>query len=133
MSKVIKLRSAIVAVLRSVHPRVYYQRAPDGAAYPYLVYELPNSNDQGDMEQFVLDVDAWDRPAVQGDSGPIEQLMAAVDAALDKRVVTVDGLPMVIYRDTRLPLDDDDARLLRRKYVYEVRTFQKRRGYHGDE
>ena len=131
MSKVIKLRSTIVAALRAVHPRVYYQRAPDGAPYPYLVYELPNSNDQGDLEQFVLDVDGWDRPAVQGDSTQLEQLMAAVDEALDRRVVTVDGTPMVIYRETRLPLEDDDVRLLRRKYVYQVRVFEKVRGYHN--
>lgn len=131
MSKVTKLRSAIVTILRAVHPRTYYQRAPDNAVYPYLVYELPNSADQGDTEQFVLDVDGWDRPAVQGDSTQLEQLMAAVDEALDRRVVTVDGTPMVIYRETRLPLEDDDVRLLRRKYVYQVRVFEKVRGYHN--
>lgn len=131
MSKVLRLRSAIVAILRAVHLRVYYQRAPDNAVYPYLVYELSNSVDQGDTEQFVLDVDGWDRPAVQGDSMQLEQLMDTVDEALDRRVVTVDGTPVVIYRETRLPLEDDDVRLLRRKYVYQIRVFEKARGYHG--
>lgn len=130
MKKTIKLRTAIVNALKSVHPRVYYEHAPESAQYPYLVYNLPNSNDRGDLEQFVLDVDGWDTP-VDLDTTPLETLMANVDQVLDHRVITVDDLSVVIYRDRRLTLDDDDKRIRRRKNIYEVRVITERRRYHG--
>jgi len=54
----------INTMLKSIHPRIYYRSAPDTAAFPYLVYDLPNSTDDGTLEQFILDVDAWDSTTV---------------------------------------------------------------------
>jgi len=129
-AKVVEIRKVLAAILRTVNPRVYYESAPEGAAYPYLVYNLPNSIDRGSMEVFVLDVDAWDVPE-HNDTVAIEILMDIVDRTLHKRVVNADGLPLVIYRDRRFPVSDDDKRIVRRKAVYEVRVFERRRDYHG--
>lgn len=148
MSKVREIRTAITAALRTVHPRVYYERAPDRAAFPYLVFVLNAVNDRN-LERYILDVDGWDAPT-DGSTLALEQLMNEVDYALHKRVVRVrpvgsfvlpfhyvepdprDGLSFVIYRDRRLTLHDDDVRIRRRKYIYEMRTFERRRrDYHG--
>lgn len=125
MVKTLELRTAIAGALSAVHPRVYFQAAPDGAAYPYLVYDLPNSLDDGTLEQFVVDVDGWDAPT-GGDTTALETLMDGVDKALHRLTVVVDDeLSMAFYRDNRLALIDDDPRIRRRKYVYEARTFER--------
>ena len=125
MIKVIEIREIIQTALNSVHPRVYYQTAPDTAAFPYLVYDLPNSTDDGTLEQFVLDVDAWD--STNGDTTIVEILIDSADKSLHRKTITVDEvLAVTFYRENRLTLTDDDPNIKRRKYTYEVRTFERR-------
>jgi hypothetical protein len=120
MSKIIELRKSIHSLLKSVHARVYFQNAPDNATYPYLVYDLPNSIDDGLMERFVLEVDGWDQSK---DTTTIETLMSNMDAEMHRKVVVVNGIAMIFYRENRLSLIDDDPRIRRRKYVYQIRTY----------
>lgn len=121
MSKVIELRKVISSYLKSKHLRVYFEAAPENAIYPYLVYDLPNSSDDGSMEQFVLDVDGWDAPA-NLDTTALETMMDTVDTGLHRKTVSISGLAMTFYRENRLTLTDEDVRIRRRKYVYQVRT-----------
>ncbi|MCI3922490.1 DUF3168 domain-containing protein [Paenibacillus sp. TRM 82003] len=94
--------------------------ATDDAQYPYIVYDLPNSVDDGTLENFDLDVDGW---SISDDTNVIEDLMSKVDAALHRKSVVVGDLALTIYRENRLTLTDDDRRIKRRKYVYQVRTY----------
>jgi hypothetical protein len=122
LMKVIEIRKAIQSLLKTIHPRVYFEVADNKAAYPYLVYDLPNSIDDGTMENFVLEVDGWDQPT-DGDTTALETLMSTADDVLHKAVIRPPGIALIIYRDNRLSLRDDDERLRRRKYRYQVRTF----------
>ena len=125
MIKVIELRKIINTVLKSIHPRIYYRSAPETAVFPYLVYDLPNSTDDGTLEQFVLDVDAWDTSS--GDTTGLETLIDSADKSLHRKTITVDdNLAVTFYRETRLTLTDDDPNIKRRKYIYQVRTFERR-------
>ena len=125
MIKVIEIREIINTALKSIHPRVYYRSAPDTAVFPYLVYDLPNSTDDGTLEQFVLDVDAWD--STNGNTTILETLIDSADKSLHRKTITVDdNLAVTFYRENRLTLTDDDPNIKRRKYTYEVRTFERR-------
>ena len=125
MIKVIEIREIIQTALKSVHSRVYYRSAPDTAVFPYLVYDLPNSTDDGTLEQFVLDVDAWD--STNGDTTGLETLIDNADKSLHRKTIIVGGdLAVTFYRESRLTLTDDDPNIKRRKYTYEVRTFERR-------
>lgn len=126
--KVLEIRKAVQTALKAVHPQVWYERAPDAAQFPYLVFLLENAIDEPGLERFVLDVDGWDAPA-DGSTVMLEQLMEAVDQALHKRVVIADGVAFVIYRDRRFPVDDNDERIRRRKAIFELRSFEEQRGY----
>lgn len=124
MNKMLELRKAIATALMSAHPRVFYEAATEQAEFPYLVYDLTNSIDDGTLEQFVLDVDGWDRPA-GGDTTSLETMMDAADKAIHRMVVTVDDeMAFIFYRDNRLTLDDDDPRIRRRKWIYQIRSFE---------
>lgn len=124
MIKTIELRKFIYSLLKSAHSRVYFQHAPDTASTPYLVYDLPDSSDDGSTEIFFLDIDGWDVPA-DGSSTALETMMGAVDAALHRKTMIVSGqISATFYRESRLAIPDDDPRVLRRRYTYQIRTHE---------
>ena len=123
--KIIKLRTALTPILKEVHPKVYYEKVSSKATFPYIVFNFPNSTDDGSLEQFVLDVDAWDDPE-DGDTTILETLISNIDQILNRRTISIGNIRATIYRDNRLVLEDDDPRIRRRKYIYQVRTYEKR-------
>ena len=123
MIKFLEIRIAIQTLLKTLHSRVFFHVAPDTAIMPYIVFDFPNSVDSGILENFVLEVDLWDDNT---DTTTLETLIDTIDAALHKKSILVsDKIGIVIYRDNRLTLTDDDPRIQRRKYIYQSRTYQK--------
>ena len=143
----IELRRALHPHLRSIHPRAYYQRAPDTAQFPYLVYRMEIRDDGEAFKLITLDIDGWDRPEVAGDTTEIENLMVAVNDGMNKLVITnmhltttsflspttvvlVDVMAdkqfaCAFYVDRKLILDDEDPKIQRRKYIYQGRLFER--------
>ena len=118
-----KLRKLVHSCLKSIHPRVYFQMAPDNAPFPYLVYDFTQiTNDGEEFETVALDVDGWDMPA-KGDTTALETLMQTVNDALNKKTLTAEGLAVTFYLDRKIPLLDDNKNIRRRKYIYEARLF----------
>lgn len=129
MSRSSLLRRVLQDFLLSVCARVYYQRAAPEAAFPRLVFDLPNSFDDGQFEVYRLEVDGWDDSS---DTSVLEDLMAAVDGdgdmesptGLHRKVLSTDDLTATVFRESRLSLIDDDERLRRRQYVYAVKVYK---------
>ena len=120
----IELRKAIQAKLKTIHPRVYFQVAPDDAEYPYIVFDFVGINDSGEYtEQGYVDVDGWDLPS-DGDTTELETLMAAVNTGLNKEVLSAEGLRFILYLDRKTDLADDDPNIKRRKYIYQIKTYK---------
>jgi hypothetical protein len=117
------LRKLLHPYLKSIHPRVYFQDAPDDAQFPYLTYDFTQiTNDGEEFETVALDVDGWDMPA-GGDTTALENLMESVNDALNKKTLTAEGLAVTFYLDRKIPLLDDNKNIRRRKYIYEARLF----------
>lgn len=117
------LRKLLHPFLKSIHPRIYFQIAPDSAEFPYLVYDFTQIvNDGEEFETVALDVDGWDMP-VGGDTTAIENLMDEVNQALNKKTLTAEELAVTFYLDRKIPLRDDNPAIKRRKYIYEARLF----------
>lgn len=119
----IKLRTQLTALLKTIHPRVYSENASDKTAYPYLVYDLPNSTDNEEQELFLLDVDVWDDKT---DTTEIEILASKVWATLHKFTHIDADMQFSINRMTRGTLKDEDPRIKRRKLTFEVRYFNRK-------
>ena len=117
------LRKLLHSFLKSIHPRVYFQIAPDSAEFPYLVYDFTQIiNDGEEFETVAVDVDGWDMPA-DGDTTALETLMQTVNDVLNKKTLTVENLAVTFYLDRKIPLLDDNKNIRRRKYIYEARLF----------
>ena len=130
MSKMINIQAYIQAYLESKHTRVYFEEPPKKPTYPYVVYDLPNSVDDGSLENFVLDVDGWDD---NQDTTALETIMAAIDgdgkklnpSGLHRKTIIIpDVLSITFYRENRLALRDEDPSIRRRKIIYQARTYE---------
>lgn len=119
----IDLQKFIFNELRQIHPRVYAEWAPQDGAFPYVVYRLPTSNESGWREDFILEVDIWDRPD-DGSTVPLQELADRIDQALHRRRYTSpEGWTTGIFRINRLMVPDPDPLIRRRQLRYELRTF----------
>ena len=117
------LRKLLHPYLKSIHPRVYFQDAPDDAQFPYLTYDFTQiTNDGEEFETVALDIDGWDMPA-NGDTTALETLMQNVNDLLNKKTLTAENLAVTFYLDRKIPLRDDNKNIRRRKYIYEARLF----------
>lgn len=113
----IEVRKALNLYLKTLHPRVYFQTAPENAVFPYIVYDLPNIISDGEGGEIVtLDIDGWDMNTT-GDTTTIENLMQTINS-IDKQVLTTDEITVVFYLENKMALIDDDKRIKRRKYTY---------------
>jgi len=121
----IELRKALHKHLKTIHTRVYFQQAPDTATFPYIVYNIPSLNDDGEDFQLVtLDIDGWDAPET-GDTTALETLMASVNTGMNKKTIVTEDFAATFYLENKLSLTDDDPRIKRRKYVYQGRLFER--------
>ena len=119
----IEFRKAVLLKLKTIHPRVYFQSAPETATFPYLVFDFPSIPDDGEGREFaIVDVDAWD---VNPDTTTLETLITSVNSALNKSTLTSGNMTATFYLDTKIPLTDDDPLIRRRKYIYQARIFKR--------
>lgn len=119
----IKLAKLLLEHLESIHPRVYFQDASKKAAPPYLVFDFPNTLDDGEgMKVVTVDIDGWDT----SDTTALEALMESINAALNKKTLASDELTATFFLETILSLNEEkEPRIRRWKYVYQARLFER--------
>jgi hypothetical protein len=125
----IELRKALLTYLKTIHPRVYFQVAPEEAQYPYIVFDFPNTLFDGEYQENVsVHIDGWDN---NPDTTALESLMALINGngelvnptGLDKKTLISDTIAARFGLENKIPLRDDDPRIRRRKYIYQARIF----------
>lgn len=124
----IKLRTELNKILKSIHPniivdgksksRVYFQDANDEAPFPYLVYDLPQSYFDDDLEIFNLDIDLWDN---KEDTTELEILSQSIWNELNRYHFINEDMQFSVYRQNRLTIEDDDPRIRRRTLMFQLR------------
>jgi len=112
----IEIRKALNPFLKSLHPRVYFNQAPQTAVFPYLKYDLQMYPDGEGNELVTLEVDGWDSNTA-GDPMPVELLMDSLKA-LDKKTLSTDLITVTFFLENRLTVEDDNKDIKHRKYSY---------------
>lgn len=121
----IEFRKLMQAKLASLHPRVYYQVAPEAATFPYLIYDMPTNNNLGEWGSVItVDVDGWDIPA-DGDTTALEALIDTVRVGLNKATLVNNSIGAVVYFDDRMSVQDEDKRIKRIKLTFVAKLFER--------
>lgn len=117
------IRRMLQQRLQTLHPRVYFQRAASDAPFPYLVWELPATRDDGQAQgTLTLEVNGWDD---QADSAVLEQLMTAVRDGLNGLVAVGDTAVLLLHHESTLPINIEDEKVNGRKLTFRGRIFER--------
>jgi hypothetical protein len=127
MIDIIDVRTGLMIELNKVSQanKVYYEGAPEDAAYPYLIYSLTDSDADGaNTEVFQLYINGWD---LSDSTTVIENMMVNLNEKLDKVMIRTTSCSFRAELDNRLTIDDtSDARIKRREYRYALRVISTR-------
>ena len=117
----IELRKAIQTYLSTIHSETYFESAPEGATFPYIIFTV-DIYDSGEGEQLVdLEIDGWDN---NPDTTSLENLMNSINQ-INKTVLATDDGTVVFYLDYKKVIKDDDSRINRRKYIYSGKYYER--------
>lgn len=119
----LELRVVINTLLKDKYERVYYQQAPNDKAFPYLIFNFPNSFDNEDQEVFNFDIDVWD---YSESSVNVEEISSELWRFFNRYHYLDDNMQFSVYRANRLPLEEEDKKFKRRKLIFELRYFDRR-------
>ena len=131
----IDLRTLLVAYLKTLYPRVYFQVAPENAIFPYVTYYIPSINCDGEgFEVATIDIDGWDMNDTL-DTTIIENLMKTINGytdsngnyvqGLDKKTLSNENISTSFFIDNKLAIVDEDKRIKRREYTYQCRIIRR--------
>lgn len=121
----IDLRTLLVTYLKTLHPRVYFQVAPENAVFPYIVYDIPSIMCDGEgYEVATIDIDGWDLNDTN-DTIAIENLMDIINQ-LDKKTLSNANISASFFIDNKLAIIDEDKRIKRREYTYQCRIIRRK-------
>ncbi len=128
MIKMLEIRKALNTLIKTPGINtndVYYQKPAEKANFPYLLMDISSSFDDGTLERFILDLEG----VGQGPStAELETMMNAADKAIHRKTVYIEQagkqLAVTFYRESRLTYDETDKRLHRRRYTYQIRTYE---------
>jgi hypothetical protein len=117
---IIDIRTQLYTILSNI-ATTYYENAPLDATYPYLVYNLEDSQfDGANTEIFQLYINGWDK---SDSSAALEGIMQSVQDAINNKVINGTKVSMHCILDSRLNIDEEsDDRLKRREYRYGLRV-----------
>lgn len=93
---------------------VYKGQVPESATYPYVHFQLSNSNDNQGREDFILNINCWDKDY---SSITLNNLVDTVDRAVNRHWINTTGstaststgkINACFYRINRMKLPSDD-------------------------
>lgn len=100
---------------------VYDRQAPDSAKYPYIVFEARRLSVVDYIENFVLEVNVWDKYRTYS---RVDDIAKKIDKALDHERNLDKGL-MVFYEGIKQPVLDDNKEIKRIRSQFDVVVIER--------
>lgn len=120
MSSTIELRKDIKRILSEAHERVFYRRVSDKALYPYITYLVKDIYGAKELEINLWNVDQEDSTVA------IEELADSVQRVLNDTISINENHSIILYyNEDRKWIDDEDKRIQRINFSYEIRYYGK--------
>lgn len=109
--------------IKKVHDKVYRQKRPQTADYPYIVYRLETVLPTYPSRDMYLNVDLYENPTAS--VRDIEDMADLIGAQLSQRVLIEDGVNLQIELDTRQSVDAKaliDAYMINLRFIIRAYT-----------
>lgn len=102
----------------------YYEEAPEGAEYPYMVFSVKRLSDNEGKQIFRLEVNVWDQNEYYSRA---EGMMDALEQKLHRCNHMTDGFLIRIFRGSRQNVPDPDRTIKRVREQFEMQVFERER------
>lgn len=120
MSSTIELRKDIKKILSGAYERIFYRKANDKVLYPYITYLIKDI-----YGAKVLEINVWNIDPEDG-TVTIEDLSDNIQNVLDDTISINEHHSIILYyNEDRKWIDDEDNRIQRINFTYEIRYYGK--------
>lgn len=122
MSRTQELQHIVQTKLTELKYSAYADEAPDGAAYPYVVYNIGSWNYTDARDDIVMDIDIWD---LYPNYSRVEAMADAIEFAFTGDAVygaTSNVLPQ-FFRYLRTKVPDTDKKIKRINLKVEIQNY----------
>lgn len=123
MSNYTDFLGIIKSKISNVADRVYLEKAPQGATFPFVTYRIQDSlnDNENCREDFLFLVDIWGK---QDNTTTIEDLQYNIGLELNRFVYSAStSITFHSYLVNRLMLLDPDESIKRRQLQFIVKTY----------
>nr|DAK86830.1 MAG TPA: Protein of unknown function (DUF3168) [Caudoviricetes sp.] len=116
------LKIEIEKILLEICKNVYLEIAEDDSPFPYLVYNIENAVNNGDIHSYFLDVDVWDKSQTTVNIDELERKLKK----LDKTSYIDENIQFTMYYDRTINTKSEHIELKRYTVMFEIRAIERR-------
>jgi len=116
------LKIQIEKILLEICKNVYLESADDDSPFPYLVYNIENAVNNGDIHSYFLDVDVWDKSQTTVNIDELERKLKK----LDKTNYIDENIQFTMYYDRTINTKSEHIELKRYTVMFEIRAIERR-------
>lgn len=114
--------TAIAQKLRTIHQNIYFERAPQGKKFPYIVFRIENSNKRDRLiEDFVLSLNFWDNDT---DTEVLDNIVDRANKALDYWLFGNGEWKAMLTKTSYQIIPDPNPSIRRREVLYRLRVYR---------
>ncbi|WP_300766989.1 hypothetical protein [uncultured Acetatifactor sp.] len=99
----------------------YYEEAPEGAAYPYMVFSARRLTEDAGQQVYTLEVNAWDQHPYYSRA---EGMMDVLEGKLHRCNYMTEGHLIRIFKGARQNIPDSDKTIKRVREQFEMRVYE---------
>ena len=117
----INARKAIYAALTSAMTcSVYFNNAPENAAFPYVIYDIEVVTRQDFVDSCEMEINVVDHSR---NTATAETICDSVIAAFDHQIINSDGVLFEAYFERKNIVNAEDRNIVRRRLVFNFNLY----------
>lgn len=118
MSKTLYLRDLIKATLTDSNYQIYENEAPEGATYPYVVFEISTNGEQEYPTNGILEINAWDR---HNTYSRVDNIVDIIESKLKHQFFKNEYVAFRTFDGVRNHIPDEDKAIKRTREKLIIR------------
>lgn len=118
MSRTLYLRDLIKESITDTNYQVYQDEAPEGASYPYVVFEVSATTEDDFPKSGILEINAWDR---HNTFSRVDNVMDIIEGKLRHQFFKNQYVAFRTFDGTRSHIPDEDKAIKRTREKFIIR------------